>query len=145
MNNPKLIAVLLLITAFVIYSGFVYTVGTNNKNSVPLTDDVRHGKMLWQENNCTACHQLYGLGGYMGPDLTNVISTRGKGELYAEAFIRAGTRTMPNFHFNDSEVKALVAFLKYVDASGKFPVKDFGVTYYGTVEEKKSETATGRR
>ena len=145
MNNPKLTAVLLLIAAFVIYSGFVYTVGTANKNSVPLTDDVRHGKMLWQEKNCSACHQLYGLGGFMGPDLTNIISAPGKGEIYAEAFIRVGTKAMPNFHFNDNEVKALVVFLKYVDASGKFPVKDFSVTYYGTVEEKNSGAISSNR
>ncbi|HLG34402.1 MAG TPA: cytochrome c [Bacteroidia bacterium] len=136
MNNPKLLSVLLLVFAFIIYTGIVYTVGTAKNNSVPLTDDVRQGKIIWQKKNCSACHQLYGLGGYMGPDLTNVISARGKGEIYAEAFIRAGTKVMPNFQFKDDEVKSLVAFLKYVDASGKFPMKDFGVTYYGTVQER---------
>ena len=137
MNNPKLTAVLLLITAFIIYTGIVYTTGTAKNNSVPLTDNVRNGKIIWQKKNCTACHQLYGLGGYMGPDLTNVISSSGKGEFYAEAFIRSGTKVMPNFQFKDNEVKSLIAFLKYVDASGKFPMKDFGVTYYGTIEERK--------
>jgi nitric oxide reductase subunit C len=144
MGNPKLVAVILLITASLIYSGFVYTVGTDSKNPVAVTDTVRHGKMLWQEKNCTACHQLYGLGGYMGPDLTNIISAPGKGEIYAEAFIRSGTKKMPNFHFNDNEIKSLVAFLKYVDASGKFPLKDFGLTYYGTVEEKNLKTRSSR-
>ena len=95
MNRFKLPAILLLITSSVIYSGFVYTLGTENNNSVPLTEEIKQGKMLWQKKNCTACHQLYGLGGYMGPDLTNVISSKGKGEIYAEAFIRSGTNTMP--------------------------------------------------
>ena len=141
----KLTAVVLLISVSIIYSGFVYTVGTANKNPVTLTREVKKGKMLWQEKNCSACHQLYGLGGYMGPDLTNVISTTGKGETYAEAFIRSGTKAMPNFRFADDEVKSLVAFLKHVDASGKFPVKEFNITYYGTVEEKNSGTLSSRR
>jgi nitric oxide reductase subunit C len=143
MNNPKLTAVVLLIVTFIIYSGIVYTIGTAKNNSVPLMEEVRQGKSLWQKKNCTACHQLYGLGGYMGPDLTNVISKQGKGEFYTEAFLRSGSTIMPNFHFSNSEVKSLIAFLKYVDGSGKFPLKDFGVTYYGTVEEKKpADTST---
>ena len=136
MDNLKLPAVIFLLASFIIYSGFVYTAGTEKINSVPLTDAVKQGKMLWQEKNCTSCHQLYGLGGYMGSDLTNVISTKGKGEFYAEAFIRSGTKVMPNFQFNNDEVKSLIAFLKYVDASGKFPVRDFELTYYGIVKAK---------
>lgn len=134
----RLTAVILLLVAFIIYSGFVYTIGTESKNPVVLTTDVQKGKILWQEKNCTACHQLYGLGGYMGPDLTNVISARGKGEAYAEAFIRSGTKAMPNFKLRDDEVKALVALLKYIDASGKFPLREFDITYYGTLEERNS-------
>ena len=140
MSNPKLSAVILLITAFVIYTDFVYTIGTEKNNSSPLTEDVKQGKMLWQEKNCSACHQLYGLGGYMGPDLTNVISSQGKGEFYAEAFLRSGAKVMPNFHFSNDEVKSLIAFLKYVDASGKFPVRNFELTMYGTVKTRYSAT-----
>ena len=140
MNNPKLSVIVLLITAFFIYTGFVYTIGTGKNNSVALTEEVKHGKMLWQEKNCSACHQLYGLGGYMGPDLTNVISAQGKGEFYAEVILRSGTQVMPNFHFNNDEVKSLIAFLKYVDASGKFPLKDFELTMYGTIKPENSVT-----
>lgn len=141
----KLTAVILLLIAFIVYSGFVYTVGTENKNPVALTTDVQKGKILWQEKNCSACHQLYGLGGYMGPDLTNVISAPGKGGVYAEAFIRSGTKAMPNFRLKDDEIKSLIALLRYVDASGKFPVREFDLTYYGTVEEKNSSAISGRR
>ena len=40
------------------------------------------GKVLYQKYNCTACHQIYGLGGFLGPDLTIVVSQQGKGEAY---------------------------------------------------------------
>jgi len=117
-----------------VYSGFVYTIGTENNYTVSLTEEARQGKILWQMKNCSACHQLYGLGGYMGPDLTNVISAKGKGEIYVKALIGNGTNVMPNFHLSNNEVKALVTFLKYVDASGKFPLKEYHFTTYGTVE-----------
>ena len=74
-----------------------------------MSDEARSGQQLFQESNCIACHQFYGLGGYMGPDLTNVISNRG--EAYSRAFISAGTASMPNFGLNQEEVTALVAFL----------------------------------
>lgn len=139
MENLKLPAILLLIMAYIIYSGFVYTVGTENKNSVSVSEEVKQGKMLWQKKNCTACHQLYGLGGYMGPDLTNVISTKRKGEPYATAILKYGMGAMPKFDFNENEVKALVEYLKYVDATGKSPIKDFELTYYGMVEKRSQK------
>ena len=75
------------------------------------------GKLLYQKHNCTSCHQLYGLGGYLGPELTTVISPDGKGELYAKAFIKYGTQKMPDFHLNDEEVNDLLEYLKCVDGS----------------------------
>ena len=59
--------------------------------------------------------QIYGLGGYLGPELTTVISQKNKGESYARSFIKSGTQKMPDFHLNDLEVNALVEYLKYVD------------------------------
>ncbi|MBK5284127.1 MAG: cytochrome c [Bacteroidia bacterium] len=134
MNHFRLPAIILLIASSMVYSGFVYTMGTEKDYPVSLMEEARQGKILWQLKNCSACHQLYGLGGYMGPDLTNVISANGKGELFAEALIRNGTNVMPNYHLSNNEVNSLVAFLKYVDASGKFPIKEYRFTSYGTVE-----------
>ena len=55
----------------------------------------------------------------MGPDLTNIISDTTKGALYAAAFIKSGTPKMPNFNFSEQEVSKLVAFLTWVDKSGR--------------------------
>ena len=107
--------------------------------SVPFTEQVSAGQRLFQEKNCTACHQLYGLGGYMGPDLTNVISTTGKGPLYAKVFIQFGTGKMPNFHLTGAEVDDVIAFLGYVDASGKYPAQDNKFSWLGTVESNNHE------
>jgi nitric oxide reductase subunit C len=101
-----------------------------------MTEDAQAGKLLYQKYNCTACHQLYGLGGYMGPDLTNMVSSPGKGEMYARAFLQAGTQRMPNFNLLEDEIKSLVAYLKYVDKTGTSPVKKFEINFDGTITQK---------
>jgi nitric oxide reductase subunit C len=122
---------------FVVHSALVFTVGTDvDKGEAHLTDKALNGKLIYQKYNCTACHQLYGLGGYMGPDLTNVMSDKGLGELYVRAFLQNGTQRMPNFHMSEEEISDLVSYLKYVDKTGISPVRKFKINMDGTVSQK---------
>jgi len=123
-----------LFVAFVFYSATVYTSGTAATHTEPMSDAARSGKQIFQDKNCIACHQFYGLGGYMGPDLTNVISTRG--EAYSKAFISAGTARMPNFGLSTDEVDALVAYLDFVDQTGTYPPKEYEVLWTGAVAQQ---------
>ena len=91
------------------------------------------GQALYQEKNCIACHQLYGLGGHMGPDLTNVISAPDKGAAYARAFIESGTEKMPDFGLDEAQVDTLVQFLEFVDSTGTYPPRQPKINWYGTV------------
>ncbi len=126
-----------LISLFIINSIVIYTSGTENDPAKAyITEESKAGKLLFQEYNCISCHQIYGLGGYMGPDLTNVISERGKGELYAKSFIQSGTQRMPNFHLSENDVNALTSYLKYVDKTGFSPVKNFEIKFDGTIMQK---------
>jgi nitric oxide reductase subunit C len=120
-----------LCLAFIPYSVYVYTRGTDASHIPPITDEARHGQFLFQQHNCVACHQFYGLGGYMGPDLTNVVSNRGSA--YARAFLMSGTQRMPNFNLDDAELDALVAFLEFVDTTGRYPADKYRINWYGTV------------
>ena len=120
-----------LCAAFIPYSVYVYTRGTEASHIAPMTDEARYGQQLFQEHNCIACHQFYGLGGYMGPDLTNVISKNGPA--YARAFLMAGTPRMPNFNLNEFELDAMVAFLEFVDMTGKYPADNYQLNWNGTV------------
>lgn len=122
-----------LCVAFVAYSSLVYTSGTRSTTDVLMSDDARHGQQLFQEYNCIACHQFYGLGGYMGPDLTNVISNRGAA--YSAAFITSGTASMPDLGLAPDDVADLVAYLTYVDKTGTYPPENYDVQWNGLVSQ----------
>lgn len=123
-----------LCTAFVFYSIYVYTAGTAAAHVPPMNDEARRGQAVFQEYNCIACHQFYGLGGYLGPDLTNVISNRGSA--YSRVFIANGTTRMPNLGLSDEETDAVVAYLEFVDQTGTYPPENYDVTWFGTVRQE---------
>ncbi len=130
MNYKRVIFISIIVTAS-LYSYKVYTDGTENSNGLLTNEKAKAGKLLWQEYNCIACHQLYGLGGYMGPDLTNEIGLKGK--VYASAFISMGTSRMPNFKLKKDEVDDLVEYLACVNKSGEYPLKNPGITPWGDI------------
>ena len=47
------------------------------------------------------------------------------------AFIKSGNGRMPNFNLNDTEIHNLIAFLKWIDKSGKSKVPKEKVTWSG--------------
>ena len=118
---------------FAVYSAYVWTAGTDIPQTRPPGHQVKAGLALYQEMNCIACHQLYGLGGHMGPDLTNVVSAADKGVDYARAFIENGTSKMPDYNLSEAQVDALVQFLEFVDSTGTYPPKHPEISWYGTV------------
>jgi nitric oxide reductase subunit C len=127
--NIKLFVFLFLILTFSCYSYVVYTKGTDSLPSLSSDKElIVKGKLLWQDKNCNACHQIFGLGGYLGPELTNEMSQPGKGKVYAQAILEHGLNRMPDYHLNDYEINSLIAFLQYVDTASR--------TNYSSVDEK---------
>jgi nitric oxide reductase subunit C len=121
MTYKKNIAIItVLITIFCCYNYFIYTSEESN-SPIKLSQKALHGQDLWQKNNCWSCHQTYGLGGYLGPDLTNIYSAKNKGEDYIKVFLNSGVKTMPKFNFSEVEKDAIVAFLKTIDSTGIYP------------------------
>lgn len=136
-NKIKLLVLAVLLVLFFSYSFMVYTIGTEPENGGKISAAAVEGKMVWQKYNCISCHQLYGLGGYMGPDLTNVISAPGKGKHFARAFIATGSSKMPNFKLSEKEMETLLEFLNYVDKTGRSPHFELSATLWGDVIEKE--------
>lgn len=120
---------ILLVVSYCAYSCLIYAY--SSKPAGYPSQNITRGFAVWQSKNCQACHQLYGLGGYMGPDLTNIISDSNKGSAYASAFIRSGTAKMPRFNLSVNEVNDLLAFLTWVDQSGHSVVPEEKVTPLG--------------
>lgn len=118
-----------LIAAFLVYSITLYT------RAIAVNEAVADGRLVWQKYNCQACHQLYGLGGYLGPDLTNICSAPGKGDVYISALIQSGTRQMPAFQLNEDEMKALLGFLRGVDQTGDGRMTAFNKQWNGMIQE----------
>ncbi len=69
----------------------------------------------------------------MGPDLTNVISSEGKGKAYAEVFLRNGTFRMPRFDLTNEQIRQLVAYLEYVDKTGQSPLREYEQNADGSI------------
>lgn len=118
-----------LCIVFLSYSVMLYLPGEINNTSIG------EGRLVWQKYNCQACHQLYGLGGYLGPDLTNLTSTPGKNENYIRAMILSGTEQMPSFKLNETELNMLIRFLQEVDKTGDGRIGAFQVNWDGMISE----------
>ena len=130
MEKWKMMVLVLFVAAYLIYSFTLYT-------SLPVKQcivdkRVENGKLVWQKYNCNSCHQLYGLGGYIGPDLTNVYSKRS--EAFIKAFLKNGTTAMPNFNINDYEMDCLLKYFNSIDNSGKSDPRNFRINNDGTIE-----------
>ncbi len=118
--KKRLFILLLLISIFSIYNFSIYT-SITDYGTIHLSKKAIQGENIWLQNNCNSCHQLYGLGGYLGPDLTNVYSNKNKNEYYLKAMLNSGVKSMPKFQFNNTDQEALIQFLKEVDRTGYYP------------------------
>ena len=94
-----------------------------------ITDSVRQGRQIWDENNCMGCHTILGEGAYYAPELTKAIDRRGKPWL--RVFLKdpqamyPGRRKMVQYDFTDEEIESVLDFLEWIgriDTNG-FPAE----------------------
>ena len=106
-RKKLLLAVLVL--SFGVQTGLVYS----DARSEPLSAAAREGRALWQRHACQTCHQFYGQGGFLGPDLTNAASRVDSTRLVS--LLTVGSGQMPPLAFTDDESAAMAAFLREMD------------------------------
>jgi nitric oxide reductase subunit C len=105
-----------LVAWYLLQGAIVYTDWPRREPAWVLSPPAARGLALWRRENCQACHQLHGLGGFLGPDLTNVAARRTPDEL-AEVLLE-GRRQMPAFALGSGERADLGAFLAEMDRTG---------------------------
>ena len=72
----------LLVAAFAVQTWLVYSDDAGYATP-PLSGPARRGQELWLRHNCQSCHQIYGYGGFLGPDLTNAAERLNRDRLEA--------------------------------------------------------------
>ena len=83
----------------------------------PIPDEAVLGKRVWQTHECISCHTLFGNGGYIGDDLTNIVSKRSSKELLE--FMTKPPVMRPNHKrlhpgLTTEETKNLISYLEFV-------------------------------
>lgn len=104
------------VACFFLQTGFVYFDYPRESPGPPLSQPARQGRTLWRANNCQACHQIYGFGGFLGPDLTNIVARRPH-EDWSD-ILTEGRKQMPAFDFDEQQREAVIAFLSEVNQTG---------------------------
>ena len=137
-----LLVILFLVYSFSIYLKPSYSIDLGKNDAT----EAAQGRLVWQKYNCQSCHQLYGLGGYLGPDLTNVYSN--KGDTIIRAMLVSGSASMPAFSLSNTflweygyqngnrKYERLIQFFKQTDASGQADYKSFSILPNGMIEQK---------
>ena len=105
-----------------------------------LSEEVIHGKHVWEKHSCINCHSLHGEGAYFAPEVGNVMTRWGvqddpegayetlKGWIETQPSGIEGRRQMPNFNLSDEEIRNLSEFLRWtntIDAQD-WPPNDAG-------------------
>lgn len=116
---------------FLTYSFTIYLQSGFKSNANMAAD----GRLVWQKYNCQSCHQLYGLGGYLGPDLTNEMANP-NAQVIILSMLKNGVSIMPSFKLSGKEQDDLVKFLAAVNASGVANPRSFKTNMNGTIEQK---------
>jgi nitric oxide reductase subunit C len=137
MPSVKLAPITIFITLtvlFLLFSFSIYLKPLREKDTQKATvlEQAAAGKDVWQKHNCHTCHQLYGLGGYLGPDLTNVTAKLGYSEVFLKALISNGMGQMPPFDLTPQEMEDLLVFLQEMNETGTANPQDYSPQLNGT-------------
>lgn len=104
-----------LVASFATQTMLVYADDTPLQTP-PLDAEELAGRELWHKHNCQVCHQVYGFGGFLGPDLTNAASRLTRERL--DEILTEGSGQMPAFHMAPEEIDAIESYLMALDETG---------------------------
>jgi nitric oxide reductase subunit C len=114
-GRRALLAVLVLT-----FVGQTWLVYGDEGTEVRLEGDALAGSQLWHDGGCQTCHQIYGYGGFIGPDLTNLRGRLGAPGMAArlDDVLVTGPGQMPDFGMPPEDRARIGAFLTEMDRTG---------------------------
>ncbi len=122
-----------LVSAFIAQTFLVYA---DESPSIVLSQEAIQGRRVWLENNCQACHQLYGFGGFLGPDLTNIASRIEITQLVDQ--LALGSGQMPKFDLTDDQTVDLWTFLQSMNESGTGQARNPQLAQPGNLKDRRA-------
>lgn len=107
--SSKKVLLSVLVVSFAIQTGLVYS----DDVDLVLSDAAVQGRKLFHDGACQVCHQFWGQGGFLGPDLTNAASRVDETRL--ASLLTVGSGQMPAFGYTDEQIRQMRAFLQAID------------------------------
>jgi mono/diheme cytochrome c family protein len=87
----------------------------HKEGEVPGVPELTEGRHILETHGCRGCHKLNGVGGSIGPDLTEEGAKNRSPEWLARHFIQPNSVSpnspMPNFHFTGEQARALTFYM----------------------------------
>jgi nitric oxide reductase subunit C len=106
-SKKKLLTV--LVAAYAIQTTLVFTDDPTGE----LSQSALRGREIWHDDACQVCHQIYGQGGPLGPDLTNAASRVDDTRL--RSLLTVGSGQMPALGYSDEQIADVRAYLEALD------------------------------
>ena len=87
----------------------------HKEGEVPGVPELTAGRRLFETQGCRGCHKLDGVGGTIGPDLTEEGASHRAPEWLERHFLNpnavSANSPMPNFHFTKDQARALTFYM----------------------------------
>jgi nitric oxide reductase subunit C len=112
------ILLLVLWGVYLSVSIVAYTDFPRQQSSRPLTELERQGLAVWRHHNCQVCHQIFGFGGFLGPDLTNFVDNK-KSDGEFTSILTYGLGRMPALNLTSADQRAVLAYLRRINWTGR--------------------------
>lgn len=106
--------ILISISSFAI---FALTVKFSWALDNPMSEEAVTGKEVWQAYNCVSCHTILGNGGYVGRDLTYIMSTRSSDYLidfFNNPPVMPPHQKETHVYLTQVETEAIIAYFEYL-------------------------------
>jgi len=87
----------------------------HKEGEVPGVPELTEGRQLFETHGCRGCHKLNGVGGSIGPDLTEEGAQRRNPQWLASHFLKPSSvspnSAMPNFNFTPRQARSLTFYM----------------------------------